>query len=217
MLQNKCRLYLITPPRIKLSSFIDEVKKALDGGNVAVLQLRLKGEDMKAPPDEEIIKAAELLLPICRERDVVFIINDRPEVAKQVGADGVHIGETQDGTLEQAREIVGDNMVIGVSCYASKDRAMMAGEAGADYVAFGAFYPTQTKEPKGHPKPDILEWWSTYTNVPCVAIGGIKPENCIPLVKAGADFIAVVTGVWNHEGGSAVGVKAYNDAIESCY
>lgn len=215
--QQRCRLYLITPPQFEISEFIENVKRAFDGGDIACLQLRMKDENMKTASDDKIKNAAENLLPICKERKISLIINDSAKLAKETGADGVHIGEKQDGTVEEARAIMEKNMIIGASCYDSRDRAMNAGEAGADYVAFGAFYPTQTKTPKGHPTPEILEWWSVYTTVPCVAIGGIKPENAVPLIKAGADFIAVVTGVWNHEGGAGAGVKAYNDVINSVY
>lgn len=211
-LEQKCRLYLITPPQIQIPHFLGQFKNACDGGDIAVLQLRLKNGN-KTSPDDEILRAAEALKPICNERGISFIINDKAELAKKSGADGVHIGEDQDGTIKDAREILGNNKIIGYSCYASRHRAMCAGEDGADYIAFGSFYPTQTKEPKGRPTPDILEWWSTYTIMPCVAIGGIKPDNLAPLVKAGADFIAVVTGVWNHQDGPKQAVKIYNEKI----
>jgi len=203
-----CRLYLITPPKIDLEKFVDDLKQAFAAGDVAVLQLRLKDA-----PRDEIKKAAETLLPICRGYDVAFIINDDPELAKEVGADGVHVGE-EDVSVKEAREILGEGKIVGASCYASKDRAFTAGEQGADYVAFGAFYETKTKEPKGRPDIDLLEFWHEYANIPCVAIGGIKPDNAAPLAKAGADFIAVVTGVWDHAQGPAEAVKEYNKAIK---
>lgn len=168
---------------------------------------------MKNVAEDEIKKAAAALLPICRENNIAFIVNDNANLAKSTGADGVHIGEEQDGTVTEARNILGENAVIGVSCYDSKELAFNAGEHSADYVAFGAFYETQTKQPKGHPTLDLLEFWSKYTVIPSVAIGGIKPDNAMPLIKAGADFIAVVTGVWNHPKGSKQAVKEYNDII----
>jgi thiamine-phosphate pyrophosphorylase len=166
-----------------------------------------------APPDEEIEKAALAVKEVCGEFDVAFIVNDNPALAKKVDADGVHLGE-DDCSVVRAREIVGDNATIGVSCYGSRHRAMEVAEKGADYVAFGAFYETQTKEPKGRPTPDILEEWSEFTTIPCVAIGGIKAHNGGVLVKAGADFIAVVTAVWDHPSGPKKAVEELNAMID---
>lgn len=207
--KERCRLYLITPEKFELKKLVKDFQEAAKGGDIAVLQLRMKNSS-----DEEIIEAARALMPICRENEIVFLVNDRPDIAKIVKADGVHLGEEKDGTVKNAREMLGDDAIIGYSCYASKDRAFQAGDDGADYVAFGAFYPTKTKEPKGHPKPELLEFWSQYTVLACVAIGGIKPDNLAPLVRAGADFIAVVSGVWEHEDGPRAAVKEYNDAID---
>jgi thiamine-phosphate pyrophosphorylase len=203
----KCRLYLITPPEIELATFADTLASALDGGDVACLQLRLKGAE-----DAAFRAAIETLMPICHERDVAFIVNDRPDLAAECGADGVHIG-ADDGEYETARELLGAEAAIGVSCYDSRHRAMEAGEAGADYVAFGAFYPTTSKTPRSRAKPEILDWWRELTVVQSVAIGGITADNCAPLVKAGADFLAVIAAVWDHPEGAASGVKAINDAI----
>ena len=203
----KCRLYLITPPEIELATFADTLASALDGGDVACLQLRLKGAE-----DAAFRAAIETLMPICHERDVAFIVNDRPDLAAECGADGVHIG-ADDGEYETARELLGAEAAIGVSCYDSRHRAMEAGEAGADYVAFGAFYPTTSKTPRSRAEPEILVWWRELTVVQSVAIGGIMADNCAPLVKAGADFLAVIAAVWDHPEGAAAGVKAINDAI----
>jgi thiamine-phosphate pyrophosphorylase len=203
----KCRLYLITPPEIELATFADTLASALDGGDVACLQLRLKGAE-----DAAFRAAIETLMPICHERDVAFIVNDRPDLAAECGADGVHIG-ADDGEYETARELLGAEAAIGVSCYDSRHRAMEAGEAGADYVAFGAFYPTTSKTPRSRAEPEILDWWRELTVVQSVAIGGIMADNCAPLVKAGADFLAVIAAVWDHPEGAAAGVKAINDAI----
>jgi len=204
------QLYIISPEKIDLPKFKVDLKNALEDGHVAVFQLRLKNIS-----DEEIIKAGKELLPICHEYGVQFILNDQSDLAMRIGADGVHIGEEQDGTVEQARKILGKRKIIGVSCYGSVDRAMDMAEAGADYVAFGAFYPTTTKEPKARPDAEILTWWVTNSEIPCVAIGGIKAENCSPLVKAGADFIAVVSAIWNHSKGSKEAVKELSLAIGS--
>lgn len=213
MLENSCRLYLISPPQIEPAAFAETLKLAFDGGDVGAFQLRLKNVS-----DEEILRAAEVLIPICRERGVAFIFNDSPELAKKSGADGVHLGQ-DDGSVKAARKIIGADAIIGVSCHDSKHLAMEAGEDGADYVAFGAFYPTTSKSPEalakyGTPTPEILNWWQTYMVLPCVAIGGINPLNCLPLVRAGADFIAVITAVWNHPESPKKAVEEFNKAIK---
>jgi thiamine-phosphate pyrophosphorylase len=202
-----CRLYLLTPPAIDLAGFADMLSAALDAGDVAAVQLRLK-----PATDDVILRAAERLRPIVQSRDIAFIVNDRPDLAIKVGADGAHIGDTDMGYAE-ARRLLGDDAIIGVTCKTSRHRAMIAAEDGASYVAFGAFFASCTKEVIPEADPEILEWWSTMMVVPSVAIGGITPENCGPLVKAGADFICAAGGVWRHEDGPAAAVKAYNQAI----
>lgn len=203
-----CQLYLITPEKFALPAMLEAVRRAFDGGVVGALQLR-----MKQAEDADILRAGEALLQLCQAHNVTFIVNDRADLTLKIGADGVHLGEAKDGTVAEARALLGEDKIIGYSCYDSRDRAMQAGEEGADYVAFGAFYDTQTKAPKGRPKPEILEWWSTHSVLPCVAIGGIKVENCTPLVKAGADFIAVVTGVWDYPEGPEAAVAAFNKLV----
>jgi thiamine-phosphate pyrophosphorylase len=204
----RCRLYLITPPELAdLEAFARDLEAALDAGDVAAVQLRLKSAS-----DDEIRRAVARLRPVAQERDVAFLLNDRADLAAELGCDGVHIGEA-DVAYEKARAAVGPEAIVGVSCYDSRHLAVAAAEKGADYVAFGAFYPTATKEAKGHPTPEILEWWSEMTVVPCVAIGGITPGNCAPLVRAGADFLAVVSAVWTHAGGPAQAVRGFNRAI----
>jgi thiamine-phosphate pyrophosphorylase len=198
------RLYLITPPKIEPRVFADELKRALDAGDVATLQLRLKDVS-----DEEVLRAGEILMPIVQARDVAFLVNDRPDLAARLGADGAHIGQ-EDATCAEARAALGPNRIVGVTAHNSKHLAIEAAEAGADYVAFGAFYPTQTKEPKTHCEIEILQWWSEIMVVPCVAIGGITVDNAEPLIDAGADFVAVSAGVWQHPGGAAAAVKAFN-------
>jgi thiamine-phosphate pyrophosphorylase len=174
---------------------------------VACLQLRLKDVD-----DEVVRRAAETLLPICHDHDVAFLVNDRADLAAEVGADGVHIGQ-EDVDYDAARRLVGGDAIVGVTCHDSRHLAVEAAEAGADYVAFGAFYQTGTKAPKTRASPDLLAWWSELMEVPCVAIGGITVENCAPLVAAGADFLAVVSGVWDYPEGPAAAVRAFNDEI----
>lgn len=208
MNKERCRLYLITPARFDPAPFADDLSAALDAGDVSCVQLRLKDVD-----DDAVRRAAEILLPIAQAREVPLVINDRPDLAAETGADGVHVGQ-QDADYQAARAAVGADGIVGVTCHDSRDLAMRAGEQGADYVAFGAFFPTATKEPKTRADPEILKWWSGLFVVPCVAIGGITIENCATLVRAGADFIAVVSAVWNHPKGPAKAVADFNNAID---
>jgi thiamine-phosphate pyrophosphorylase len=202
-----CQLYLISPQRIG-DDFADRLKAALDGGPVAAFQLRLKGLD-----DHAIARAAEPLQRVCEEREVAFIVNDSMALAKRLGADGVHLGQG-DGDPREARALLGPKAQIGVSCHDSRHLAMEAGEAGADYVAFGAFFPTATKDTAHRPEPSILGWWSRLFEIPCVAIGGITPQNGRPLVEAGADFLAVCSVVWDDAGGPAAAVAAFQEILQ---
>jgi len=197
-----CKLYLISPPSID-ADFAETLAMALDAGPVAAFQLRLKGID-----DHRIAELAGPLLAVCRSRQVAFIVNDSIGLAKRLDADGVHLGQ-DDGDPRDAREQLGPDAQIGVTCHDSRHLAMEAGEAGADYVAFGAFYPTTTKETEHRPDPSILGWWSTLFEMPSVAIGGITPDNAAPLVAAGADFLAVSGAVWNDPDGPAAVVKKF--------
>ena len=196
----RCRLYIVTPPVIDdLARFGHELAHALDAGDVAALQIRLKGA-----PEQVVAGACDVILPICHARDVAVILNDRPDWARAYGCDGVHIG-LEDPALNEARKIMGPNATIGVTCADSRHRAMEAAEGGADYVAFGAFYPTGSHATPYRPDPEILTVWQETMETPCVAIGGIKVDNCQPLVRAGADFIAAITGVWDYEKGRGSG------------
>ena len=209
-----CGLYLITPPRIDdLNAFGEAFEMALDAADVACVQLRLKSQK-GAAPDDDVLRAADKLIPIARARDVAFLINDRPDLAHQAGADGVHIGQS-DGAYEAARAVVGDSATVGVTCHNSKHLALVAGEAGADYVAFGAFFPTETKTVISNANPEILEWWAHATTVPSVAIGGITPVNCSLLVRAGADFVAASSAVWNHPVGPGAAVSEFASAMSN--
>lgn len=201
------RLYLITPSNFKLDEFSELLTQALEGGDVASVQLR-----MKYCYDEDIIAAAKTLMPICHAKNVAFIINDRADIARKVNADGVHIGQ-EDITYQEARDIVGDNQIIGVTCKDSKHLSMTAGEQGADYVAFGSFFPTATKITTSTAKPEILTWWQDLFEIPCVAIGGITIDNADTIVEAGADFIAVCAGVWEYPEGPRAAVRKFNDVI----
>lgn len=211
-----CRLYLITPADLaddKLDAFAGALESALGAGDVACLQLRLKGLATgtgEAPAnDAEFRRATERLMPIAHEHDVAFILNDRPDLAAELGCDGTHVGQ-DDMTYAEARRLLGDERIVGVTCHDSRHLAMEAADAGADYVAFGAFFETGTKTPRSRARPEILAWWSGITGVPCVAIGGITVANCGPLVAAGADFLAVSAGVWMHPDGPAAAVEAFN-------
>lgn len=184
-----CQLYLISPQDVG-GNFQDRLKAALAGGRVAAFQLRVKGVEQ-----HELARLAEPLQRICADAEVAFILNDSVSLAKRLDADGVHLGQS-DGNPREARSILGPSKQIGITCHASRHLAMEAGEAGADYVAFGAFYPTMTKPSEHRPDPAILSWWASLFEIPCVAIGGITPDNAAPLVKAGADFIAVCNAVW---------------------
>jgi len=201
-----CQLYLISPPAID-TGFADRLAAAADAGPVAAFQLRLKGLDEHA-----IARLAEPLQRVCADRDIAFIVNDSMSLAKRLGADGVHLGQ-EDGDPREARALLGPSAQIGVTCHDSRHLAMEAGEAGADYVAFGSFYPTTTKEVRHHPDPSILGWWTTLFEIPCVAIGGITPANAAPLIEAGADFIAVCGAVWNATAGEATAVRAFAEVL----
>ncbi len=208
-----CRLYLISPPKLVLARFAAELEAALGAGDVAAFQLRLKDAS-----DEEIREAVQVLMPIAHAHDVAFILNDRVDLARELGCDGVHLGQ-EDMTLAEARAALGEGKAIGISCHDSRHLAMEAGEGGADYVAFGAFHATQSKSPEklakyGTPTAEILEWWASHTTVPCVAIGGMTPENCVPFVTAGADFIAAITAVWSAPEGATEAVREFNAAIK---
>lgn len=205
-----CRLYLLTPPAIAdLEAFAAQLEAALHAGDVAALQIRLK------PASDEAIRAAVLrLAPIAQARGVAVILNDRPDLARELGCDGVHLGQG-DASVAEARRIMGPDAMIGVTCHDSLHLAMEAAEAGADYVAFGAFFPTTTKETTHRPEPDLLTGWQEGMEIPCVAIGGIDASNARGLAKAGADFVAVSAAVWSHPDGGAGGVRALLAALET--
>ena len=199
-----CQLYLISPLDVT-GAFPDRLARALDAGAVAAFQFRVKGINQ-----HDAAALAEPLQRICADRDVAFIVNDSIALAKRLGADGVHLGQ-EDGDPREARAELGPNAQIGVTCHDSRHLAMSAGEAGADYVAFGSFYPTTTKAVKHHPEPVILSWWSAVFELPSVAIGGITPANAAPLVAAGADFIAASHAVWG--GDEAAAVRAFGAVL----
>lgn len=205
--QDGCRVYLITPPKLDPAPFADLLAAALDAGDVAAVQIRLKDVD-----DDTWRRAIDVLRPVAQSRDVAFLLNDRADLVRETGSDGAHVGQ-EDMPAPQARTLMGPDSILGVTCKGSRDLAMQAGEDGADYVAFGAFFPSGTKEVTRFIDPEILQWWSELMELPCCAIGGITADNCVPLVRAGADFLAVVGAVWNHAGGPAAGVRELNAAM----
>jgi len=192
-----CQLYLISPLDVS-AGFPDRLRRALGAGPVAAFQFRVKDIDQHAAA-----ALAEPLQKICAEHDVAFIINDSIALAKRLGADGVHLGQG-DGDPREARAELGPGAQVGVTCHASRHLALEAGERGADYVAFGSYFPTTTKQVEHHAAPVLLSWWSTMFEIPCVAIGGITPANGRPLVEAGADFLAVSHAVWGGDEEAAV-------------
>ena len=201
-----CRLYLVTPTTAD-ALFADTLARALDAGDVAAVQLRLKDADADAWR-----RTIDALRPVAQSRGVAFLLNDRPELVRATGCDGAHVGQT-DTPAREARLVMGPELMLGVTCHDSRDLAMQAGEDGADYVAFGAFFPTLTKDAPTRADPAIIAWWSELMELPCIAIGGITAGNCAPLVQAGANFLAVVGGVWAHPDGPGAGVRAINAAI----
>ena len=203
-----CRLYLITPPRLDdLAGFGRTLAHALDAGDVAALQIRLKDV-----PDEIVAAAVDALMPIAQARGVAVLLNDRPDLAARLGCDGVHVGQ-DDMPLAQARKVMGAEAMIGVTCHDSLHLAMEAAEGGADYVAFGAFFPTTTKDAPTRAELELLSGWQADMVLPCVAIGGITVETAAGLAAAGADFLAVSAGVWGHAEGPAAAVAAFNEEI----
>ncbi len=206
MTEPSCQLYLISPLEVG-GDFPVQLKQALEAGSVAAFQFRVKAVDQ-----HQAAKLAKPLQAICDEYDVAFVVNDDVALAKRLGADGLHLGQ-DDEELAVARNELGPHMQIGITCHDSRHLAMEAGESGANYVAFGAFFPTETKETRHQPEVDILEWWSQIMEIPCVAIGGITPENCQPLVDAGADFLAVSGSVWNCPLGPANAVKQFAEIL----
>ena len=204
----RCQIYLISPLDVS-GDFPGQLAAALTAGLVAAFQLRLKGVDQ-----HEAARLAVPLQKLCADHDVAFIVNDDIGLAKRLHADGVHLGQG-DGDPREARRVLGPDAQIGVTCHGSRHLAMEAGEAGADYVAFGAFFPTTTKAVDHHADPALLGWWSTVSEIPCVAIGGITADNAAPLVAAGADFLAISSGGWAHPAGAAAAIRAIGDVIDA--
>ncbi|MBI1362240.1 MAG: thiamine phosphate synthase [Alphaproteobacteria bacterium] len=217
-MSRRCRLYLLTPPEIAdVDAFARDLDAAMSGGDIASLQIRLKDRAGRPAPDDHIRAVCRRILGPVQDRGAAVLINDRPDLAAALGADGVHVGQG-DAPYAEARRIVGENAIVGVTCHASRHLGLEAAEAGADYVAFGAFHPTDTKDAATRAEPELLAWWQEMIETPCVAIGGITLDNAAPLVEAGADFLAVSAGVWRHGEGPAAAVAGFNalfDRLES--
>lgn len=205
---SQCQLYLLTPPRID-AGFVNLLDSVLAEGVASVLQIRLKDQ-----PENQLPGLLPPLVKAAKRHGVTVLMNDRPDLAVRYAMDGVHVGQ-EDAPYAQARAQVGKTGIVGVTCHDSRHLAMTAAEKGADYVAFGSMYPTATKSPKASASVDIIEWWSEVFEVPCVAIGGITPDNARPVIEAGADFIAVSGGVWNHPEGPVAAVQAFSQVLQA--
>ena len=209
MIADGCRLYIITPETFDLHTFPDALARALDAGDVAAVQLRLKNSD-----DDVWKRTIDALRPVSKSRAVPFLLNDRADLVVAAGCDGAHVGQT-DMPAREARRLMGPDLTLGVTCKSSFDLAQRAVEEGADYVAFGAFFPSTSKQVTNLADPEILRRWSQRKALPSCAIGGITAANLAPLVQAGANLLAIIGGVWNHAEGPAAGVRAINAAIKS--
>lgn len=201
------KIYLISPEKIDLKTFSPRLENVLNTGLIPVFQMRLKGYEKS-----ENIKIARELRKICAQNNCLFLLNDSYQMALEVGADGVHLG-VDDGSIKEARRKSPENFVIGASCYDSKDLVAEAGEQGADYISFGAFFPSKTKTSRGKPTTEIITWAREMTNLPIVTIGGINDKNCAELAKAGADFVSVISYVWDHPKGEVEAAKIMNEAL----
>lgn len=204
------QIYLISPPQIELKSFSKRLDKSLKTGLTPVFQLRLKNYS-----DLEVLKISQELKKICRDNDVLFLLNDYHKIALDVEAGGVHMG-VDDGSIAAVRRQVPENFIIGASCYDSRHLAMEAGEQGANYLSFGAFFNSKTKKSRGNPSPEILSWCDEIINLPSVAIGGITDKNCRTLVAAGADFLSVISYIWDNEDGEILALERLSDEIKKC-
>jgi thiamine-phosphate pyrophosphorylase len=203
---DSCQLYLITPPAIDLARFPDLLAAALDAAPIGCVQLRLPGADAAT-----IMRAAETLVPVVQSRDIAFLLNGPAALAREIGCDGVHLDDAHD--VGAARKALGDGANIGASCGNNGQLGLDAADDGGDYVSFGPFFPSPTLPGEPLAEIDTLAWWARVMTVPAVAIGGIRPENCAPLVAAGADFLAVLSAIWDSHAGPAAAVKAMHEAM----
>jgi len=187
------------------AAFMPGLEAALDAGEVAAFQLRLPGAS-----DDQLRRTIDTLMPTVQARGTAFLVDGRADLAVEMGCDGVHLGAIEE--YAEARRLVGAGM-IGLSCGGSRHLGIEAAEAGADYVSFGAFFPSATKPDAEITDPDILAWWAELMESPCVAVGGITVENCAPLIATRCDFLAVSAGVWAHPQGPAAAVAGFRERI----
>ncbi len=182
-------LYAITDTRLTGKALLEKTRQVIEGG-ATLIQYRAKTVDMHLRSRD-----ARGLRVLCEHYDTPFIINDDVTLAQECGAHGVHLGKG-DETIQQARAVLGTHAIIGASCYNDLDRARTAQESGADYVAFGRFFTSSTK-PDAVPAPiALIGQAKSLLKVPVVAIGGITPDNAVPLVAAGVDAVAVINGLF---------------------
>jgi len=186
-------IYLISPTNIKENNFYKELDLVLKTNKVKFFQLRLKKITTK-----NLIRISKKIKKITRKNKVKFLINDKPLIAKKIGADGCHIGQ-KDMDYNISRKILGKNKIIGVTCHNSKKLALKAKKHGANYVAFGSFFKSQTKKTAFKANLAILHWAKKKINMPIVAIGGINSSNYKKILSNGADFIACSNYVWNNK------------------
>lgn len=182
-------IYAITDPGLMGDDFLDMAQQVINSG-VQVLQYRNKAASF----DRQLLEAKHLC-QLCQDNNVVFLVNDHLDLAIQVDADGVHLGQG-DTPLETAREKLGSDKIIGITCHDSLKLATEAENQGADYIAFGRFYPSQTKPGASPAMPGIISQAKQLLNIPVAAIGGITPQNVAPLLEQGADMIAVIHGIF---------------------
>jgi thiamine-phosphate pyrophosphorylase len=196
-----CGLYLVVPSALaaenSLGRLAEDLAAALEAGDIACVLLRTGGLD-----DRTALRAARRLGPIAQARDVAFLVKDRPEVARDGGADGLHMSRA-DAPVATLREAVGPEAIVGLSCGLSRHDAMLAGEAGADYVAFEGVAGEEAE------LKDLLGWWQALMTLPCVARAGVTLETAAALARAGADFLALEDIVWRHPEGPAAAVAAF--------
>ena len=186
-------IYLISPQKIRGSQFYEELQQVLKTNKVKYFQLRLKKIS-----DRNLLKISKKIKKIVRKNNVKFLINDKPSIAKRVGADGCHIGQ-KDINFTRSRKILGKSKIIGITCHNSKKLALNAKRQGANYVAFGSFFESSTKKTAFKANLEILRWTKKKISMPIVAIGGINSINYKKILTSGADFIACSSYIWNNK------------------
>jgi len=201
------QIYLISPPEIELAKFAQSLELSLKTGLIPAFQLRLKNYETP-----QLKKISQELKKICDDHNCLFILNDYFDIAMEIGASGVHVG-ADDEKIAKIRLKAPENFLIGASCYDSRHLAMEAGEQGANYISFGAFFESPTKISRGKPTLEILEWANEMLNLSIVAIGGINADNCQKLVKSGADFLAVISYIWQHPSGPQFAIQHLHQQI----